>query len=62
MITVSLLTVFSRDRSKSPRRSTHGLMDPTGRPVASVDELSLVGHSEDADLYTVFEKSGMATQ
>lgn len=49
---------YSRDRSKSPRRSTHGMTDGDGRPVASVDELTLVGHTEDADMYTVFEKSG----
>jgi hypothetical protein len=55
---ISALVSVYRDHSKSPRRSTHGQTDAEGRPVASVDELSIVGHSEEADLTSVFEKTG----
>ena len=50
-----------RDRNgcKSPRRPTlHGLQDEEARALTTVDELSLVGLSEDTDVSQVFDKNG----
>ncbi|GAB1600281.1 hypothetical protein Ahia01_000305800, partial [Argonauta hians] len=49
----------ARERSKSPRRpNPHSIHDEDGRPMAIVDELSLIGHSEDVDVHQVYEITG----
>ena len=52
-------TLVAREHSKSPRRpNPHSVTDEEGRLVQIVDELSMVGYSEDTDVYTVFERTG----
>lgn len=49
-----------RDRSKSPRRSNPDYIDGEGH-IPGIDELSMVGHSDEPDLQQIFEHTGHTT-
>jgi len=40
------------------RANSHPALDFEGRPLPTVDELSLVGYSDDVEVSQLFEKAG----